>query len=1047
MKNKLINGKKNAKLRKLVNIMTLSVFFLMTGVWTANALSGDSSEASEAQQSKVLITGTVVDPAGVSVAGANVVEKDVTANGTTTDTDGKFSLNVSPGATLTVSFIGYLTQEVAVGNQTQLTVTLQEDAQALEEVVVVGYGMQRKLDLTGSVSTVNSKELSVRPVTNGASLLQGRVAGLNITQSSGQPGSEGFSINLRGIGSFSNSNPFVLIDGIEGALDKINPQDVESVTVLKDAASAAIYGSRASNGVILITTKKGRHDFREVEVKAEVGFQKATRLPDYIYNSVEYMEMFNKGADHSDFDPSVRYSQSLIDAYRNASPGDPRYPNYNWMDAMFQTSVRQDYQVAARGGGKDNSYYFGVGYMNQDGVVDRHYYNQYSARLNLDFDVNPYIRIGTNNSFIYSSMEEPTSDSQDQIMQYIMMFPPTMGPYLSDGSGRYTARDIPDIWRNRNPQMVLDNEGRNLVKKYNLNTQAFVEIRPFKGLVWKTTGAWVWNQTRKYHSNYIVDGYTFTTNEFYGQFEGNDLGIYHNNEWQSNLVFNSILNYDITLANNHHISAIAGYEQQTMGYETKRIRRENYTTSTTTDINAGSASGQSMSGYTRQWVVQSYFGRLNYDFKGRYLVEGNIRYDGTSKLSPENRWSIFPSASAGWRLSEESFMQSATWLDNLKFRLSAGQLGNQNALSEYPYQETLSYVNIPVQGDLQTGVKSQNLANRNLMWETVTDYTLGLDFSMKQGLFGLALDVYRRTTKGGHATAQIPASVGKNAPQDNYKEMENKGIELMLTHQGKINEFRYDVNFIFDKYWNKVTRIKTNSWSTTGSQVAGRPYQEFYVLEWIGIYQNWNEVNTLPMYEPYRAQTKPGDLIFANTNGDNEITVTPGTGDKVFIPGRHPKFSYSLNFNAAWRNFDLSMFWQGVAGKKLYISGNVIEPFQQGTPPLAKWRNAWDGEGSTNSMPAIYNVANWTSYAPINGQTNTFFLQDASYLRLKNLQIGYSISGNVCKRIGIDRFRVYLSGDNILTFSSFDGEPERTSNGIAVFPQLSTYSIGLNLIF
>jgi TonB-linked SusC/RagA family outer membrane protein len=881
-------------------------------------------------------------------------------------------------------------------------------------------------------------------VTSGSQLLQGRVAGLNIVQNSGQPGREGYEIRLRGVGSFSNSNPFVLIDGIESGLEQINPEDVESMTVLKDAASAAIYGSRAANGVILITTKQGRHDFREVEFKADFGVQNVSRLPDYIYNSVEYMEMWNTSAAHSDI--ATRYPQELIDAYRNAAPGDPRYPNYRWTDELYHPALRQNYQVTARGGGRDNTYYFGAGYIDQSGVVDRHYSKQYSARLNLDFNVNKYIRIGTNNSFIYKDIEEPMSDSQTEMILYIQTMPPTMTPYLSDGSGHYSARDIPEIWRNRNPQMILDNDGQNLYDQYVLNSQAYVDITPFKGLSWKTTGAWRWDQTKKFHSAFLEDGYTFTTNAFYSTFEGNTTGVYRQNEGSSNLIFNSILSYQASFAEDHNVSAIAGYEQQTMNYWKDRIYRQGYTTSTTTDIDAGSASGQSISGNTSQWALQSYFGRVNYDFRGRYLVEGNLRYDATSKLAPENRWGMFPSASAGWRISEESFMSRATWLDNLKVRFSTGQMGNQMALGDYPWQETLSYVSIPIQGALETGVKSGSLKNRGLKWETITDNTLGLDFSMMKGLLGMTLDVYRRTTEGGHATAQIPASVGKSAPTDNYKSMENKGIELTLMHRNRIGEVSYDASFIFDRYRNKITQIRDNSWGTR-SQVEGHPFEEYYLLNWIGIYQNENAIATLPIYEPYRAQTKPGDLIFEDTNGDGKITVEQETGDKIFMSGRHPDFSYSLNFNIAWRNFDLGMFWQGVSGKRVHVTGIGIQPYHQGTPPTAKWRNAWNGEGSTNSMPAIYNMITY-GYNPITGQANSFFLMDASYLRLKNLQIGYSVPENVCSRAGIRRVRVYVSGDNFLTFSPYEGDPERDNgNNFTHFPQLTTFTAGLNVMF
>jgi hypothetical protein len=333
-----------------------------------------------------------------------------------------------------------------------------------------------------------------------------------------------------------------------------------------------------------------------------------------------------------------------------------------------------------------------------------------------------------------------------------------------------------------------------------------------------------------------------------------------------------------------------------------------------------------------------------------------------------------------------------------------------------------------------------------LKWETITDNTIGVDFSILKGLFGVTIDLYKRTTHGGHATSQIPASVGKTAPSDNYKDMENKGFDLLLTHANKIGEVRYDVSVILSMYRNKITKIKDNVWSDM-SQVVGHPYQEYWMLDWVGVYQNQNQVDNLPIYEPYRGQTKPGDLIYYDRNGDGQITVENETGDKIFAPGRHPDFTYSLNVNLAWKNFDLSMFWQGVQGRKIYLfSGN--EPFGQGSPPGVHWRNAWDGEGTTNSMPALYNMITY-NYAPITGQANTFRLDDASYLRLKNLQIGYNVPVNAFKPAGISAVRVYVSGDNLLNFSSYKwGDPERNDVGtIRVFPQLKTFTFGLNVTF
>ncbi|MCG8516177.1 MAG: hypothetical protein MI740_18780, partial [Halanaerobiales bacterium] len=442
-----------------------------------------------------------------------------------------------------------------------------------------------------------------------------------------------------------------------------------------------------------------------------------------------------------------------------------------------------------------------------------------------------------------------------------------------------------------------------------------------------------------------------------------------------------------------------------------------------------------------------------YNYKGKYLLEGNIRYDGTSKIAKDNRWDLFPSMSVGWRISEESFMDQYGWIDNLKLRGSIGQLGNQETLSDYPYQQLLTNSSYPIGGSLQTGVSSPALSNPGLLWEVVTSYNLGLDFSMNNGLFGFELDVYKKEVEGGHATAQIPASVGKDAPQENYQNMENTGFELALHHVNRIGDLKYNMSFMVDRYKNKITKVKDNWWGYQRwygrSRVEGHALNEFYMLDWIGIYQNQSEIDNLPIYEPYRNITQPGDLIFRDANGDGEITIESETGDRVFIEGFHPKFSYSYTANFEWKNFDLSMFWQGVAGKKNVAQWIGYEPFFQGGPVTTKWRDAWDGEGSTNSMPALYNNSVFYGYQPINGIMNDYHLANTSYLRLKNLQIGYNLSKSVCNKLGVSKLRVYISGDNLITISDFDFDPERGSSQFTAntYPQLSTYSIGAKLTF
>ena len=478
---------------------------------------------------------------------------------------------------------------------------------------------------------------------------------------------------------------------------------------------------------------------------------------------------------------------------------------------------------------------------------------------------------------------------------------------------------------------------------------------------------------------------------------------------------------------------------------------QNYSSSTTTDINAGLPEDQSVSGNTSSWSLQSFFGRLGYDYKGKYLVEGNLRYDGSSKVSEGNRWDIFPSVSVGWRVSEEGFMENFSWLDNLKLRASVGELGNVNAFeyTDYPYQELLDYSTYPIGGALQSGVSNTTLSNPELLWETVRSYNIGLDYSMLRGLVSFELDVYKKETIGGHAKAQIPASVGKSAPWENYRNMENTGVELVIRHTNQLGDFKYNVDFMYDHYRNKITRIQEDSWGRL-SRVEGHPINEFYMLDWIGIYQNQAQVDNLPAYDGSISRTQPGDLIFRDVNKDGEITVEPETGDRVFMSGFHPKFSYSFNINMEWKNLDLSSFWQGVAGKKVWSSWIGFEPFMQGGPVTTRWRDAWDGEGSTNSMPALYNLAHIYSYPPINKQANDFHLHNSSYLRLKNLQIGYNLPSRLCNTIGISKMRIYLSGDNLLTITEFENyDPEKFSDETTQnqFPQLKTYSIGASLTF
>ena len=466
-----------------------------------------------------------------------------------------------------------------------------------------------------------------------------------------------------------------------------------------------------------------------------------------------------------------------------------------------------------------------------------------------------------------------------------------------------------------------------------------------------------------------------------------------------------------------------------------------------TELNAGGSKGQTTSGTASEWGIRSYFGRLTYDYKGKYLFEANARYDGTSRIYKDNRWGFFPSFSAGWRISDEQFMKSLSWMNNLKLRASWGQLGNQN-IGNYPFQDVLSLTSYPMDATLSQGVIQSRLTDKNLRWEKTTSTDIGLDMTVANGLFSMVFDWYKKGTDGILSQAQIPASVGLDAPTVNYASMENKGVEFLLGHTNKIGEFTYSVNLNYSANRNVVTKVLAPSLGLN-STVVGQPLGSFYMVQWDGIFQSDAEIAAAPLHP---GSPKPGDLRFKDVGGPNN-TGPDGkidANDRVFVKGAQPDFTYGANINVKWHNWDISMFLQGVKGQKQYHTWWAYYPFTQGTPPTTDWRNAWTPENHSTTMPALWTFADY-GYTPMSGTDNTFYLQDASYLRLKNLQIGYDLSKKICAKMKMKEVRLYFSGDNLLTFTKMKYvDPERVddqwwSTRGSVYPQAKTLSFGIKV--
>jgi TonB-linked SusC/RagA family outer membrane protein len=1052
-------GKTMKKFKKIDHLSLLGSFkelLLMTKVFACLIcfmsliiLAGTTNSAYAQQQKS--ITGKITDSSGLPLPGVAVVIKSTT-QGTVTNSEGIYTINSVPeNAVLVFSFVGMLTQEVKVVDQTSINVIMQVDAIGIEEVVTIGYGTQKKANLTGSVSTVSGTVIMQRPAPNVQNLLQGRASGLQVTQSGGTPGADAATIRIRGFGTFSGtgSDPLVLIDGVEGNMTFLDPNNVEDVSVLKDAASAAIYGARAANGVILITTKRGKSGDVSIDYHATFEAQEPTRLPDLLYNSADYMQYWNEANKRAGM--VTYFTQAEIDAFRNAEgKNDPKYPNFDWVDHMYKTAFVQNHHLSVNGGNERTQFNMAVGYFDQGGIVPLFDFKRYNMQLNVDTKINDWLKVGGNVQLLRSDKEADVQSTYNDAYFIMHTFGPgpnyTPTMTLPDGSTGYVARYSSAIaeWTVRNPDAMIA-QGSNLNQRYYTAPQIYAEINLTKDLTWYTKGAalfdynWIQNHENAVNNYYFKDGSFAHNGAVWHQ------GVEENIYTRFNTTLYSTLNYKKSFKEAHNLNVLGGYNQETSYSKQLGGSKITFPTDNLKELNAGSATGQTTRGTASEWAIQSFFGRINYDYKSRYLLELNGRYDGTSRIAPDTRWGFFPSASAAWRISSESFMKNINWLSNLKFRGSWGQLGNQN-VGLYPYQDVLSTTQYAFAA-LEPGARLTRLVDKTLQWETTTVTDIGIDLSIKNGLFSLTADWYDKVTDDILYSIPVPASIGLSAPTVNGGQMKNTGWEFEATHAYNIGKVKYDVNFNISFYKNEVTSIIS---PTIGTNIVkeGLPYQEWYMVEWDGIFQNQAEIDAAPKHQ---FNPKPGDLRFKDqltidSNNDGIMDKADGvidSKDRVVVGGRYPKFYYGGGFNIYWKDFDVSLFLQGVEGTKSLSRNWGITPYEQGSPPTKDFvKNHWTGEGSTNKYPAMYRAG----YNPVTGTVSTFHLYDSSYLRLKNLRIGYNIPNAYAQRIGLKQAQVYFSGDNLLTFTDYPGmDPERTSGSFSVYPQLRTYAFGIKV--
>jgi len=974
------------------------------------------------QQFKV--AGTVTDASsGEPLPGVNIVVFG-TLQGVVSDANGKYSLEISDhNAVLVFSYIGFLTQRVNIAGNSIIDIKLAQDIQSLEEVVVVGYGVQKKVNLTGSVGSVGGEALVAGTPTNVISSLQGRLPGVNITQTSGTPGSEGLSILIRGVGTMNNSAPMIIVDGLESRMDNVSPSDIESISVLKDAAASAIYGTRAANGVILVTTKRGKANISEITYRTSIGWQRPTSLPDHL-SSAEYAELYNEGNQNQGI--PARYSAEDIDKYRSGI--DPyNFPNTDWLDLLLtEPGFTQDHNIAFTGGNDITRYRASFEYFDQDGLIKYAGHKRYNLRINVDSKVKKWFTIGLNTALSRNIITYPTSpfSGGEEHFRQTNYIPPTISNKNEDGTwNRYT---------DGNPIAWIESGGLRKSNNSHLLGSVFGEFNIFKGLTLKNVVGFDFGiDDSKNHKKNIVYGN--------GTVQGPN-SVIDDLYRSQNITLQSFLNYDRRF-NKHGIKALLGVSRESSQVFFDQGFRQNFPSNDLGQLNAGSTTGMTNLGWANESKLGSHFGRINYDFDNRYLFEANLRRDASSKFARGNRVGWFPSVSAGWRISEEDFMQNISWISNLKLRGSWGQLGNHR-IADYLYIQRITLgQNYTFGGTVADGAGIINATNKNITWETTTETDLGIDVDLfKNKILSVSADYYNRLTDNILIDVPVSMVFGLPAPTVNAGAMRNKGVELLMEHNYKLGELFYGITLNFAYNDNKVEKFANPSKGNT-IRAEGVSWDSYYGYQVTGIYQT--DADAQASAHVIGAPVGAGDLIFKDQNNDEVINGD----DRIVLGNTIPKITFGSNINFKYRNFDLSAFFQGAAKVNRVLGGESFWPFDPENA-LSMHLDRTIVENGTVVKEGYYPRILTTQKH--NQEMSSFSVLNSAYVRMKNVQLGYSIPESLLNKIKIAKARIYISGQNLLTITNFPSnfDPELSSSGAAwAYPQVKFYTFGAEITF
>ena len=1019
----------------------------------------------------VTISGNVKDSSGIPVIGASVLEKGTT-NGIITDFDGNFTLSVGSNSTLVISFVGYKTQEINVNGQTSFNVVLKEDTEVLEEVVVVGYGVQKKKLVTGATVQVKGDDLQKLNTVSALGALQSQSPGVNITQSSGMPG-EGYKVNIRGMGTIGSSAPLYVIDGVAGGdINMLNPSDIESIDVLKDAASAAIYGARAANGVILVTTKQGKTGKVRVSYDGYYGVQQIAKKPELL-NAKQYMEIMDRKDGAYDW-------ESLLPSYLYDSIMDGSWNGTNWLDeATNNNAPTQNHAFNITGGNEFSKFSLGLSYTSQEGTIGKPVepnYERYTSRLNSehvilknnDFDV---IKFGENMTYSYTERSGiGIGNIYWNDVHNFLVANPLMPVY--DSEGNYYDQDdkVAEGWgfepNAANPiASMVYQRGKNLTRNHAFRGNFYLEIQPIKNLKYKTSFGYRFNSSsyRSYTDKFNLSAATINTNDKVTQTQSMDLAW----TWENTLSYSLKKNY-------HTFDAVIGQSMEKWGIG-ENVSATNANSlfpglfdyaylSNTQGINS---SLTTVSGAPQiAGRLASFFGRVNYNYNEKYMFSATLRADGSGNFARGNRWGVFPSFSAGWVITNESFMESVqNWMDFLKIRASWGQNGNSD-ITNFQYLSTIafdaqnSYVFGTDKVTQTTGAYANILPNKDISWETSEQLDLGIDARFFNSRLGLAFDYYHKVTKDWLVQAPILASYGTGAPYINGGDIVNKGFEIALNWNERIRDFNYGINFNLSHNKNEVTRIANTEGiihgpsdvltAMSGGEIyraeVGYPIGYFWGYKTAGVFQNQAQVDAT---KAKLSTAAPGELIFVDVNGDGEISEA----DKTMLGDPNPDFRMGFSFNLGYKGWDLSVTTNGAFGQQVVKSYRQYlgETKQNFTTDVYE---CWNGEGTSNTMPSIYKMESsesWKNFSDI-------FVEDASYLRIQNITLGYDFK-KLFPKMPLEQARIYLSVLNAYTFTGYSGmDPEVGASGndsyswasgidLGFYPSPRTYMVGVNLKF